>query len=503
MQIMEDGKSFKPYMERLDGSARYFFETEFFHPSFAATRKQVLRRLWGVLSTPAFERMFTQPKNKLDLFEAMNEGKIIFVSTAKDLLKREGSQLLGRFFIAMIAQAALERSTLPEHHRNATFVYVDEAQEYFDDSIETILSQARKYRVSLTLAHQTLDQLSPRLRSAILSNTSMKCAGGVSAKDARALADELRTTPEFIEGMKRRGPRSEFAVWVKHLTGQAIRLSVPLGFLERQPTLDTEDYDALVCANRVRYCGTLAEIARRAPPQLLAAPQSALPKTREAQPTEPAYEPPPVAIPPPQPEPVAVSPPEPPILPSPARAEEVRVAAEPPSAGKGGRQHRYLQQLVKQLAEDHGLKATVEAPLPDGSGQVDVLLERDGVLAAVEISVSTPVEWEQANLAKCLAAKYPRIAVVLAKSKKTSAKYRTAFLDSVPHDLRERVQCLNPEEIPGFIASLAPPSVSESVIKGYRVRVTQAVGTVEDANARQAALARVIARSLTSQGDRS
>ncbi len=130
---------------------------------------------------------------------------------------------------------------------------------------------------------------------------------------------------------------------------------------------------------------------------------------------------------------------------------------------------------------------------------MDVLLERDGVVAAVEISVSTPVEWEQANLAKCLAAKYPRIAVVLAKSKKTSTKYRTALLDSVPHDLRERVQCLNPEEIPAFIVSLAPPSVSESFVKGYRVRVTQAVGTVEDANARQAALARVIARSLTSQ----
>ncbi|MBV9693170.1 MAG: DUF87 domain-containing protein, partial [Alphaproteobacteria bacterium] len=147
MKIMEDGKPYKQYIAQLDASAQYFFETEFFHPSFAATKKQVLRRLWGVLSTPAFERMFTQPQNKLDLFAAMNEGKIILVSTAKDLLKREGSQLLGRFFIAMIAQAALERSTLPEHHRNAAFVYVDEAQEYFDDSIETILNQARKYHV--------------------------------------------------------------------------------------------------------------------------------------------------------------------------------------------------------------------------------------------------------------------------------------------------------------------------------------------------------------------
>lgn len=130
-------------------------------------------------------------------------------------------------------QSIPERSTLPERRRTQTFFYVDEAQEHFDDSIETILNQARKYNVAITLAHQTLDQLSPHLRSAFFSNTSMKCAGGVSAKDARLLADELHTTSDFIEGMKRRGTRSEFAVWVKNLTGQAIRLSVPLGFLER------------------------------------------------------------------------------------------------------------------------------------------------------------------------------------------------------------------------------------------------------------------------------
>ncbi len=134
MRLMEDGKPFKPHMEKLEGSARYFFETEFFHPSFAATKKQILKRLWGVLSTPAFERMFAQEANKLDLFEAMNEGKIILISTAKDLLKSDGSALLGRFFIAMLAQAALERSTIPAEDRTPTFVYVDEAQEYFENT---------------------------------------------------------------------------------------------------------------------------------------------------------------------------------------------------------------------------------------------------------------------------------------------------------------------------------------------------------------------------------
>jgi DNA helicase HerA-like ATPase len=500
MELMEDGKRFQNYIDLLDGSARYFFETEFFHPSFAATKKQVLRRLWGVLSTPAFERMFTQPKNKLDLFEAMNEGKVILVSTAKDLLKREGSQLLGRFFIAMLTQAALERSTIPERLRTSVSVYVDEAQEYFDDSIETILNQARKYRVGLTLAHQTLDQLSPRLRSALFSNTSFKCAGGVSAKDARALADELHTTPEFIEGMKRRGARSEFAAWVKHRTGQAIRLSVELGFLERQPTLAEEEYDDLIALNRTRYCGTLAEIVpfRRVTPasrpEPAAEPPKPPPAARSADVGKEADQHAP------QPERVAPSP-EPVRATSDIARTETEVSAsatvEVRELGKGGAKHRYLQSIVKDLAEANGIKATLEAPLTTG-GQVDVLLERSGVIAAVEISVSTLVEHERENIRKCFAAKIPRIAVVLAKSKLSQANYKAALTVAIPSDYRERVVFLTPEELPDFIAQLAPAAQgTESIVRGYRVKHSFVATTPEEANVRRAALARLLAKSIS------
>jgi len=498
MRIMEDGRPYKQYIAQLDRSAQYFFETEFFHPSFTATKKQVLRRLWGVLSTPAFERMFTQPQNKLDLFEAMNEGKIILVSTAKDLLKRDGSQLLGRFFIAMLAQAALERSTLPERRRNPTFVYVDEAQEYFDDSIETILNQARKYRVGLTLAHQTLDQLSPRLRSAMLANTSMKCVGGVSAKDARTLAEELRTTPEFIEGMKRRGPRTEFALWVKHLTGQAIRLTVPLGFLERQSTQDDEDFDELLAYNRTRYCGTLADVSALSFP---VTPEVALP-AREIlplRPTTPATAETSVDDGTTAPEGPSEKPakPAPELKPIPERERPDRIAVAERELGKGGKNHRYLQAMTKELAEQHGLRATIEAPLPNGNGQVDVLLERDGVVAAIEISVSTPVEHEKSNLRKCLNAGYPRIGIILAKSKKTQATYKAALTENLATDELGRISFLAPEGLPDFIASIAPsPAPTERVVKGYKVRGTVTATSPEEAKARQDAIARLIAKSL-------
>lgn len=494
MRLMEDGRSFKPHMEKLDGSARYFFETEFFHPSFAATKKQILRRLWGVLSTPAFERMFAQSYNKLDLFEAMQDGKIILVSTAKDLLKEEGSALFGRFFIAMLAQAALERSTVPEQERTPTFVYVDEAQEYFDDRIETLLTQARKQKVAFHAAHQTLDQIGPRLRAAFNSNTSFKCVGGVSAKDARAMADELHTSSDFIESMTRRKDRTEFAVWLKHQTPHAIRLTVPLGHLERQPTLTEEQFDALIDRNRARYCGTLADIPVLSP---VSAPEEPAPSPPRAAPGQ-------------TPAPSPIKPDEPPPAPTPAEPEETgpaapeapapRSAAQPQQeAGKGGKKHRYLQSLVKELGEQQGFRAVVEAPLA-GGGQVDVLLTRDGVRAAFEVSVSTPAAWEQENVRKCLAAGYERVALVLAKSPRTQGTFRAIITEGLSADERERVSFLAPEDLPDYIAGLAPPpEPTESVVRGYKVKVSQTAVSPEEARVRRERLAGVIARSMDRQ----
>ncbi len=466
MQLMEDGKRFKPYMEKLDGSARYFFETEFPHPSFSATKKQILKRLWGVLSTPAFERMFAQPTNKLDLFEALQDGRIILISTAKDLLKSEGSALFGRFFIAMIAQTALERSTLPASERTPTFVYVDEAQEYFDDSIETILNQARKYRVSLTLAHQTLDQLSPRLRSAILANTSMKCVGGVSAKDARTLADELRTDTDFLEGMRRRGDRSEFAVWVKHLTPHAIKLNVPLGYLERQPILSEEAFAEVLSRNRARYCGRLADV--RGFDFANAEPVAANPVPEPAREQVPA---PPVSTP------------------------IERVTPPPPrELGKGGPQHRYVQHLIKGLAEERGYRAVIEEPTE--RGQIDVALHRNEIRIACEISVTSTPSYEAKNLAKCLRAGFTRVFAV-AIDRKQLRLVENKAREQLSDDELACVSFLTPEEVADALDALSAPLLPEdTIVRGYRVKVKRSEIGAADAKDRRATVARVIAQSM-------
>src|SRR5262249_38507844 len=154
IDFMENPEKTRPYIGKLDGITARFFQTQFFSNSFNDTRQQILTRLYSVLSNSVLDRMFNNERNKVNLFEAMNRGSLILINTAKDLLKQEGCEILGRFFIALIAQAAQERAGIPEQLRTDTFVYIDEAHDYFDESMENLLNQARKYRCGLVLAHQ-------------------------------------------------------------------------------------------------------------------------------------------------------------------------------------------------------------------------------------------------------------------------------------------------------------------------------------------------------------
>jgi hypothetical protein len=217
-ELMEDGEPFRKYVEKLDKTAQAFFRTQFFSPSFAQTKKQILARLWEVLSNPVFDRMFSHERNTVDLFDALNSGKVVLVNTGKELLQKDGSQILGRFFIALIAQAALKRALVPKEERLPAFVYIDEAHAYFDEKIEGLLNQARKYRVGITLAHQNLDQLSTRLKATIMASTSVKLVGGVSSKDAGEFAREMRCSTECIEDTRKTRYSSTFACSVQNVT---------------------------------------------------------------------------------------------------------------------------------------------------------------------------------------------------------------------------------------------------------------------------------------------
>jgi hypothetical protein len=199
-----DASPFAKYIKDLDLTSQAYFKNQFFTTGYSQTRQQIARRLYGVLQVPAFDRMFASKENRLDMFEALQNGSMVLINTSKALLKTDASALFGRYMIARVISAAFERIAVAPAKRRPAFLIVDEAAEYFDDNLETLLSQARKFKVGVVFAHQHLDQLTTDLRSAVAANTSIKLAGGVSDKDARALAADMRTTAEFIASMKKR-----------------------------------------------------------------------------------------------------------------------------------------------------------------------------------------------------------------------------------------------------------------------------------------------------------
>jgi hypothetical protein len=148
--------------------------------------------------------------------------------------------------ITCISQATQERSALPEEKRLPTFIYIDEAADYFDDSLEELLNTARKYMVGLIIATQNLGQFSHKLLASVLSSTSIKFAGGVSRHDAVALAGEMKTEPEFILSMQKSGGQTQFVTYVRNQMSEAVGFIVPLGELETSPKMSTDDFNELL-----------------------------------------------------------------------------------------------------------------------------------------------------------------------------------------------------------------------------------------------------------------
>src|ERR1700730_8939594 len=258
LDLMEEGNStkFDHIIEKLDPTAQAFFKNQFFNKSFAPTRQQIARRLYSVLSVPSFDRMFGTPENKLDMFDCIQSQKIVLVNTSKALLKNDACALFGRYMIAQTMSAVFERVAVPEKQRKPAFLIIDEAADYFDENLESLLTQARKYHLGVLFAHQAMSQMSQSLQGIVAGNTSIKVAGGVSDKDARALAPDMRTTPDFLSDLEKTDRAAQFGAYIRNKTVRAVRIDVPFGLLERELRMTEPEHAALIERNRARYSAT-------------------------------------------------------------------------------------------------------------------------------------------------------------------------------------------------------------------------------------------------------
>lgn len=156
----------------------------------------VLNKVGAFTANPVIRNIIGQPKSTFNIRQIMDEGKILIVNLSKGLIGEDNASILGAFMVTKIQLAAMSRSDIPDiSDRRPFYLYVDEFQNFATDSFATILSEARKYGLNLTVANQYISQMSDTVRDAVFGNVGTMISFRVSADDAPILAKQFE--PQF------------------------------------------------------------------------------------------------------------------------------------------------------------------------------------------------------------------------------------------------------------------------------------------------------------------
>lgn len=150
------------------------------------------------LTNRTMRAIVSQADRSLNLREIMDQGKVLIVNLSKGRVGEDNATLLGAFLVTSIQQAAMTRADVPEADRRDFHFYIDEFQNFTTSSFASILSEARKYRLNLTIAHQYLKQLDDSTADAVFGNVGSIIAFQVGTDDAEVLAEQLSKHPDQL-----------------------------------------------------------------------------------------------------------------------------------------------------------------------------------------------------------------------------------------------------------------------------------------------------------------
>lgn len=156
----------------------------------------ILNKVGAFTANPIIRNIIGQPKSTFNIRQMMDEGKILIVNLSKGLIGEDNAAVLGSFLVTKIQLAAMSRSDIPNiQDRRPFYLYVDEFQNFATDSFATILSEARKYGLNLTVANQYISQMQESVRDAVFGNVGTMISFRVSADDAPILSKQFE--PQF------------------------------------------------------------------------------------------------------------------------------------------------------------------------------------------------------------------------------------------------------------------------------------------------------------------
>lgn len=210
------------------------------------------------LSNEMMRNIIGQTKSGFDLRDIMDNKKILLVNLSKGKVGELNSQLLGMIFVMKFQAAAMGRADIPENEREDFSLYVDEFQNFATDSFESILSEARKYRLSLVLANQFMTQLTDKIREAIIGNIGTVIAGRIGITDAEILVKKFSPTFDAEDMARLPNFQTISSVMINNVPSAAFSM----GLLPPMGQSNPELRDALKKLSAAKYGRPRAEVER-------------------------------------------------------------------------------------------------------------------------------------------------------------------------------------------------------------------------------------------------
>jgi len=442
----------------------------------------ILTRLDTFLRPKLIRNMVAQRKG-LDFENILDTKKLLLIKLSQGLIGAENSFLLGTFFVSKMYQAAMARQAKSKELRSDFFLYIDEFQNFSTPSMSHILSGARKYHLGLILAHQDMQQLQKydtELASSVVVNAGTRICFRLGDTDAKRFAQGFSYfESEDLENLH----VGEAIARIEQPNFDFSLTTIPPPYVPQDIAEQTRH--SVIESSRQKY-GTPREQVEEGLSHIGRIEPETRRETKESVPTQALPEAPRPAI--PEAPPVPFTP--------------VVIATKSPTRKKVETQHRYLQTLIKKMAESRGYKAAIEETTPDGKGRVDVSLERNVKRTAVEVSVTTDDTWEIHNVEKCLAAGYDEV-IVCSDDLKNLGRIRKLVADTFTPEQQKKVLCYESQEvIQYFDRQTMPETATETVYKGYRIKTEYSSSTIGEMERMKENVVKLVTDSMKKKGQK-
>jgi hypothetical protein len=458
-----------------DPSIHYYWNNE-----YAMVQKRIaplLTRIDTFLRPKVIRYMLAQTGG-IDFKTCIEEKKIVLIKLSQGLIGEENSFLLGSIFLSKFNQVAQGRQTLPKSERHPYYIYLDEFQNFITPSITRILSGARKYGLGLILAHQEFGQIEDtKILNSVISNPYTRICFRLGDTDAKRLESGF----SYFE-------QSDFQSLG---TGQAIMkvgssqndFNISTFPLKKVRNTAEVNKDFIIANTRNHYASKKEDIEGLLIAML---PKNQKKSKKEIQASEPVVE----LIPKGEVIPVEETIPE--KKETSFEQEKQRILKEE-GERESESKHRAIQNYVLSLGQQRNFITQLEVPTADG-GRIDVVLKRDKLKIAVEVSVTNTTDYELQNIAKCLNEDMSHV-YLISESKVHLTNIKKKAKEKFDALMYKKIGFGTPAQFLTFLGKFdTKPKKAIKKVRGYRVKSNYKDIGNSDANTRNQKIQDIILR---------